>query len=256
MGKAPSIPGVPSSIDPATAKFLSAVKERLEILFGERGSLPDSLLQRSSTTVITTGSSTPTSSYAQKGVNKDITELRGLVVPLSIAQGGTGGDSLPTIPPGVCAPYFGTVEPEGWLFANGRTLLGETYPALYRLFGNGDGTFTLPDMRGRVPVGLDGMGENDAGRVTVEASGIDGRIMGATGGEQSHTLISDETPAHLHTYTRTTTATLNNTTYGYSETQSIIAVTGQSTTNTSSQGGGLPHNNMQPSIMVGWLIKT
>lgn len=253
MGKAPSIPGVPSSIDPATAKFLSAVKERLEILFGERGSLPDALLQRSSTTVITTGSSSPTSSYAQKGVNKDITELRGLVVPLSIAQGGTGGDSLPTIPPGVGALYFGTVEPDGWLFANGRTLLGETYPELYKMFGNGDGTFTLPDMRGRVPVGLDGMGENDAGRVTVEGSGIDGRIMGATGGEQSHTLIIDETPAHAHTYTNTVSATtdVNNGTD-----KTIRTITSTTVANTSSQGGGLPHNNMQPSIMVGWLIKT
>lgn len=54
------------------------------------------------------------------------------------------------------------------------------------VFGNGDGTttYTLPDRRGRVPVGKDDMGGAAANRVTVGVSGVAGATLGGSGGDQ------------------------------------------------------------------------
>src|SRR6218665_2297962 len=66
-----------------------------------------------------------------------------------------------TVPAGVVTAFAGTTPPEGWLLCHGQTLPRTTYPTLFAAigttYGPGDGTttFTLPNLRGRVPVGHD-----------------------------------------------------------------------------------------------------
>ena len=62
-------------------------------------------------------------------------------------------------PPGMITPYAGKTAPEGWLLCDGSAVSRTTYADLYAAIGttygagNGSTTFTLPDLRGRVPAG-------------------------------------------------------------------------------------------------------
>lgn len=68
-------------------------------------------------------------------------------------------------------------------------------------YGVGDGatTFNVPDARGRVVAGRDGMGGTAAGRMT--ASSVLATLLGAAGGAETHTLLSAEMPTHSHSVT-------------------------------------------------------
>lgn len=62
-------------------------------------------------------------------------------------------------PPGAVIAFAGKTAPEGWLLCDGRTVSRTTYAALFTAIGtiygagNGSTTFTLPDLRNRVPAG-------------------------------------------------------------------------------------------------------
>ncbi|HEX2987610.1 MAG TPA: tail fiber protein, partial [Chloroflexota bacterium] len=76
--------------------------------------------------------------------------------------------------------------PKGWAFCNGQLLPINQNQALFSLLGttyggNGQTTFALPNLQGRVPM--------NAGP---------GHSLGESGGEQAHTLTINETPAHNH----------------------------------------------------------
>lgn len=88
--------------------------------------------------------------------------------------------NLPTqalLPAGMMTPFAGSVAPTGWLFCDGSAVSRTTYAALFSaigtLWGAGDGstTFNLPDMRGRVPAGIDNLGGAAANRLQVSLSG-------------------------------------------------------------------------------------
>lgn len=101
------------------------------------------------------------------------------------------------LPPGTGPlPWSLPTEPDGWIFCDGRTLLSSTdYGALRAAYisagfpygQDGSGNPKIPDMRGRVPAGLD----NAAGRLT-------GATLGAALGAQTHTLSAAEMPVHAH----------------------------------------------------------
>lgn len=93
----------------------------------------------------------------------------------------------PTVPAGLIEPFAGSTVPAGYLLCDGTAVSRTTYATLYAVigdtFGAGDGetTFNLPDLSGRVPLG-------------VSMS----HALGSTGGSETVTLDESELPAHTH----------------------------------------------------------
>lgn len=89
--------------------------------------------------------------------------------------------------PGLIEPFAGTIVPAGYLLCDGSAVSRSDYTALFEVigttFGSGDGetTFNLPDLSGRVPLG-------------VSMS----HALGSTGGSETVTLTESELPAHVH----------------------------------------------------------
>jgi microcystin-dependent protein len=87
--------------------------------------------------------------------------------------------------------FGGNFEPNGWLFCDGRALPISENDVLFQLIGTrygGDGqeTFNLPDLRGRVPI-HQGM-----------RPGASAYIAGQTGGVEAVTLTTNQIPIHTH----------------------------------------------------------
>lgn len=106
------------------------------------------------------------------------------------------------VPPGAIMPYAVASAPGGWLLCDGSAVSRTTYATLFSLigstYGNGDGinTFNLPNMKGRMIVGLNSSdGSFDA--------------LGETGGSKTATLTTTELPAHTHTGTTDSSGTHN-----------------------------------------------
>lgn len=105
---------------------------------------------------------------------------------------------------GAVLPFAGANAPTGWLMCDGsavsRTAFAELFASIGTTYGTGDGstTFNLPDLRGRVAAGKYNMGGTPANRLTAAGAGITGTSLGATGGNQTHTLTTGQMPAHNH----------------------------------------------------------
>jgi len=175
------------------------------------------------------------------------------------------------LPAGVLVPYAGTASPDTnvWLLCDGAAVSRTTYAVLFAListtFGTGDGstTFNLPDLRGRVPMGMDnfGSGEGAANRVT----DADADSLGGADGAETHTLTEAQLAAHDHTITvNSKDLTVNTATAdigGGGGTKTFLeAVAGTTidhnhTATSANAGSGSAHNNMQPFLSLGYLIK-
>lgn len=102
--------------------------------------------------------------------------------------------NIPTVPVGSIFPYAGKTAPTGYLFCDGSEILIASYVELFNILGYtyrditllvGVGTFALPDLRGRFPLGKDNM---DNG-LTVETP--DGSIVNAGGNRNGANPSSD-----------------------------------------------------------------
>jgi len=146
--------------------------------------------------------------------------------------------------------------PKGWAFANGQLLPINQNQALFSLLGttyggNGQIDFQLPNLQGKVPLYV----------------GI-GFTLGSTAGEVNHTLITSEIPAHTHTLQAAAAVGTTGTPTGATAAQPVDqvgdvygpaagAVTGPTTMAPqaiSNAGGNLPHNNMQPYLVLNFCI--
>lgn len=160
---------------------------------------------------------------------------------------------------GVVLPYAGSSSPSGWLLCYGQSLLRSDYPELFAnigtTYGSADGThFNLPDLRGRVTAGKDNMGGSAANRITNAASGITGTTLGAAGGSETHTLTSAQIPAHIHGQTAIPSSSAGASgSPVMSGTSSGSDAAGSTSANT---GGDGAHQNVQPTVILNYIIKT
>lgn len=110
-------------------------------------------------------------------------------------------------PVGSVQDFAGTTAPGGWLLCYGQAISRNTYSTLFStigtVYGVGDGTttFNLPDCRGRVVAGKDNMGGTSADRLTNLTYGVDGDVIGSSGGEQAHVQSVLELASHSHSIT-------------------------------------------------------
>ena len=174
-------------------------------------------------------------------------------------------------PAGIILPYAGSSAPTGWLLCFGQSLSTATYAALFSVigytYGGSGGSFSLPDLRGRVIAGKDNMGGTSANRLTGLTDGVDGDVLGGSGGLETNTLTTAQIPAHRHNVISNATNT------GISLTGSNYVARSRSTGGesnynldgstsdaslglTSSTGGGSAHNNVQPTFILNYIIRT
>src|SRR5579871_5086359 len=95
-------------------------------------------------------------------------------------------------------PFLGEImlcpydfAPKGWALCNGQLLSINQNTALFSLLGtfyggNGINNFQLPNLQGRAAISQG------------QGSGLSSYSIGQAGGEENHTLILNETPAHTH----------------------------------------------------------
>jgi len=148
------------------------------------------------------------------------------------------------MPAGAITQYGGAAAPTGWLLCDGTEYAEATYAALftaisttYNTGGETTDYFRVPDFKGRVAAGVD----SSAGRITSD------NTIGASSGAEDHTLIVSEMPAHTHTenYPSGVYANQLGRTGGSSSSQ-----------DSGSTGGDGAHNNLQPYLVVQYIIKT
>ena len=146
--------------------------------------------------------------------------------------------------------FAGNFAPLGWEFCDGRSLAISEYEVLFNLIGTiygGDGqsTFNVPDLRGRVPVH---QGPQD--------------VIGSRAGVESVTLATAQIPAHRHAMVASTSVgNVNN------AGASVLAVSASiplyvedgvdsalAATSVQPVGGNQPHENMQPFLALNFII--
>lgn len=178
------------------------------------------------------------------------------------------------IPTGAVLPFAGMVVPNGWAICDGSSKLrtdpvyATLFGAIGTTYGSVSGThFNLPDLRGRTPIG--------AG----QGSSLTNRVLGDKLGEEQHVLTELEMPSHKHNArdlghshpnksdwafnttggasvryvlnaTNVNASSGNNKSAAYPVTESATANITED-----SKGEGLPHNVMQPSIVLNYIIK-
>jgi microcystin-dependent protein len=148
--------------------------------------------------------------------------------------------------------FGGNFAPAGWAFCNGALIAISENEALFQLIGTtygGDGqqTFALPNLQGRVPMHM--------------GSGFQ---IGEIAGTESVTLITQQMPAHSHPFIASTnTGTSSNpggnlldqttgTTFMYIEGQAPDGAMNAGMVSPS--GGNQPHENLQPYLCVSFII--
>jgi microcystin-dependent protein len=155
-------------------------------------------------------------------------------------------------------PFIGEVRlmgfgypPKGWALCNGQLLPINQNQALFSILGttyggNGQTTFALPNLQGRVP--------------THTGNGL---ALGETGGEAAHTLSSAEIPAHQHAVTGSSEPATSGVPGGgvvlaasvgapaYAPPSNLVAMDPGSV---QSVGGGQAHENRQPFLTVSFCI--
>lgn len=170
------------------------------------------------------------------------------------------GGTIGALPPGVVMPYAGPSAPANWLLCGGQAVSRTDYGALFAVIGttygsgNGSTTFNVPDLRGRVVAGEDDMGGTAANRLTTTTM-TSSTTLGGTGGNQVHTLTSSEMPSHSHNVDIRRSAVASSP-YTIYQLQTIVTGAWSNETFTStSAGSGAAHNNVQPTMVMNYIIK-
>jgi microcystin-dependent protein len=156
-------------------------------------------------------------------------------------------------------PYLAEIKlisfnfpPKGWAFCNGQLLAINQNQALFSILGtmyggNGQTTFALPNLQGRVPIHWgNGQGFYNVGQAA---------------GETAHTLTISEMPAHIHPAVAQSTPSNP----GVTPVNSIWATTTTAAfasapnvmmnpAAVATTGGSQPHENMPPYLVLNFVI--
>jgi microcystin-dependent protein len=137
--------------------------------------------------------------------------------------------------------------PKGWALCNGQLLPINQNQALFSLLGttyggNGQTTFALPDLRGSVPMHFGS-----------------GHTLGERAGQETHTLIQQEQPAHNHVANAVNSnANAGPTGHFLAAANALYqpapANTQLAPSTISTVGGGQPHANQQPFLTLSFAI--
>jgi len=146
--------------------------------------------------------------------------------------------------------FAGNYAPSGWAFCDGQILPISENETLFQLIGttyggDGENTFALPDLRGRIPIHQG-----------------NGFILAETGGAEEITLTVNQIPTHSHMLLASrdagnspnpanATLATNNIIDLYSGDSPDVELHAATLVPT---GGGQPHNNMQPYLCVSFII--
>jgi microcystin-dependent protein len=146
--------------------------------------------------------------------------------------------------------FGGNFAPAGWMFCEGQLLPISENETLFQLIGttyggNGQSTFGLPDLRGRLPMHQG-----------------NGFILAETGGAEEITLTVQQIPNHTHPLLASAgpgnvSTPQNNVTAASASVQIYIEDSTDSNMNAaavSPVGGSQPHNNFQPYLCVNFII--
>lgn len=147
--------------------------------------------------------------------------------------------------------FGGNFAPAGWMFCEGQLLPISENETLFQLIGTtygGDGqsTFALPDLRGRLPIHQG-----------------NGFILAEVGGAEEVTLTINQIPAHTHPLVATAnlatspnpeSSVLASTTTSFVPYRSAAPSAGMAASAINSTGGSQPHTNFQPYLCVSFII--
>lgn len=161
--------------------------------------------------------------------------------------------------------FAGNFAPRGWMFCSGQILSISQNTALFSILGttyggNGQTTFALPDLRGRVAV--------NAG----QGPGLSSYVLGQQGGTETVTLNVQQMPQHNHFVNADATTAAAPAPTGGNLAQGVTAVrTSPSAVNSytsgaptapvqlnpttiAPQGNSQPHPNLQPLLALNYII--
>lgn len=151
--------------------------------------------------------------------------------------------------------FAGNFAPAGWEFCDGRLLpIGEN-EALFTLIGttyggDGESTFALPDLRGRLPIHLG------------QGPGLSNRSLGETVGVETVTLGVNQLPAHGHSlFASSNTANATDPAGRVTANAAAVSIYGAGAPNQplnaqaiTQTGGGQAHDNLMPSLCLSFII--
>lgn len=154
--------------------------------------------------------------------------------------------------------FAGTYAPDGWALCNGQLLSISQYEALFSLIvtaygGDGVSTFALPDMRGRIPIG---MGNSRSGS---------NYPLGSAAGTETVTLLNTQMPVHSHApnaqseggnITAPTNGFWAQTAVTSYEVPGAAGLSPMSVQAIGAAGGSQPHENMMPYMTLSFIIST
>lgn len=187
-----------------------------------------------------------------------------------------------------------TVPVGGWAWKNGQSLSTTTYGGLFAIlgyaYGGAGSSFNVPDERGRLKAGNDAMGgASAANRITSAGSGITGTTTGAVGGAETVSLTAAQLASHSHgvsdpghghgvndpghahgtqsyvhdygggneTYSNLCGSSNFQDTSGTNGAGTGISINGAGTgISIQNNGSGGAHQNMPPTIITNYIVKT
>jgi microcystin-dependent protein len=146
--------------------------------------------------------------------------------------------------------FAGNFAPAGWMFCEGQLLPISENETLFNLIGTtygGDGqsTFALPDLRGRIPLHQG-----------------NGFTLAETGGAEEITLTVSQIPAHTHPFLASGSTATGSNPQGNVNDQNVtiqMYTQGSASDNFNAgsigpTGGSQPHNNFQPYLCLDFII--